>query len=43
MMMDEQVSRFSASDVARRWLDCFLDTDREIAVLIQRELDFPGS
>ena len=31
MMMAEQVSRFSESDVARRWLDRFLDTDREIA------------
>ena len=31
MMMDEQVSRFSQSDVARRWLDRFLDADREIA------------
>ena len=31
MMMGEQVSRCSESDVARRWLGRFLDTDREIA------------
>lgn len=38
MMMDEQVSRFTESDVARRWLDRFLDTDREITASVIDEV-----
>ena len=37
-MMDEQVLRCSESDVARRWLDRFLDTDREIAASLIDEV-----
>ena len=38
MMMDEQVPRFLEGDVARRWLDRFLDTDREIAANLIDEM-----